>query len=318
MRILHLDAGYEMRGGQWQALRLLEGLAGSGTESTLLARRNTPLFETARQRGLRVEPLGLARAAKLARQHDLVHAHDARSHTIAAVVGGGPLVVARRVAFPIGGAEFRANGSPAGLGQRASAWKYGRAERYIAVSEFVRSVLRAGGVAEERISVIYDSVPVFPLAARENMKSAWPARVLAPANLADPRKGASLAIEASDRAGAPVRLSADLERDLPGATLFLYITHCEGLGSAALLAMSAGVPVIASDTGGLREAIRHRENGILVENTPEAIAAAIRELLDNRDFAARIAANGRQTVLDRFTVERMVRRTIDVYRQVLA
>jgi len=166
--------------------------------------------------------------------------------------------------------------------------------------------------------VIYDSVPVFPLTVRENMESTHPARVLAPANLADPRKGASLAMEASQRAGAPVQLSTDLERDLPGATLFLYITHCEGLGSAALLAMSAGVPVIASDTGGLREAIRHRENGILVENTAEAIAAAIRELLDNRDFAARLAANGRQTVIERFTVERMVRRTIEVYRQVLA
>ena len=33
MRILHLDAGKEMRGGQWQALRLIEGLAAAGVES---------------------------------------------------------------------------------------------------------------------------------------------------------------------------------------------------------------------------------------------------------------------------------------------
>ena len=38
MRILHLDAGKEMRGGQWQVLRLVEGLAAQGVESTLLAR----------------------------------------------------------------------------------------------------------------------------------------------------------------------------------------------------------------------------------------------------------------------------------------
>jgi len=318
MRILHLDAGGQMRGGQWQVLRLLEGLAGSGVESTLLARQTAPLFEAARRGGLRVEPLGLARAAKLAREHDLAHAHDARSHTIAAVVGGAPIVVARRVAFPIGGGELRANGSPGGFARRASAWKYARAARYIAVSEFVKSVLRAGGVPEERISVVYDSVPVFPLAEQESMEFARLPRVIAPANSNDPCKGASLAIEASARAGAPVQFSTHLERDLPGASLFLYITHSEGLGSAALLAMSVGVPVIASNTGGLREAIRHRENGILVENTPEAIATAIRELLDNRDFAVRIAANGRQTVIERFTVERMVRGTMDVYRQVLA
>ena len=33
MRILHLDAGREMRGGQWQVLRLIEGLAAAGVES---------------------------------------------------------------------------------------------------------------------------------------------------------------------------------------------------------------------------------------------------------------------------------------------
>jgi len=42
MRILHFDAGKEMRGGQWQVLRLIEGLAAAGVESTLLARENAP------------------------------------------------------------------------------------------------------------------------------------------------------------------------------------------------------------------------------------------------------------------------------------
>ena len=43
MRILHLDAGKEMRGGQWQVLRLIGGLASAGVESTLLARSGAPL-----------------------------------------------------------------------------------------------------------------------------------------------------------------------------------------------------------------------------------------------------------------------------------
>ena len=47
MRILHLDAGREMRGGQWQVLRLIEGLAGAGHENLLLARRGSPLFDAA-------------------------------------------------------------------------------------------------------------------------------------------------------------------------------------------------------------------------------------------------------------------------------
>jgi hypothetical protein len=293
MRILHLDAGKEMRGGQWQALRLMEGLAAAGVESTLLARRGGPLFEAARRRGWPVEPWGLVRTMLLARRHDLVHAHDARSHTLGAIAGSGRLVVARRVAFPIG-----------------SPWKYRRARRYLAVSEFVKSVLMAGGVPEEKIAVVYDGVPL--------LDPARGSTVLAPANADDPRKGAPLALEAASLAGVELKLSSDLARDLRHAAVFVYITHSEGLGSGALLAMSAGVPVIASNVGGLPEIVRHGENGLLVENTPQAIAAAIGKLLGDTAFARRMGDAARRTVMERFTVDHMVRRTMEVYRQVLS
>ena len=293
MRILHLDAGKEMRGGQWQALRLMEGLAAAGVESTLLARRGGPLFEAARQQGLRVEPLSLLRTMLLERRHDLIHAHDARSHTLGIMASTGRLVVSRRVAFPV-----------------RSRWKYLHARRYLAVSEFVKSVLVAGGVREEDITVIYDGVPL--------LDAARGSRVVAPANADDPRKGAPLAVEAATLAGVELRLSTDLERDLRDAAVMVYITHSEGLGSGALLAMSAGVPVVASNVGGLPEIIRHGENGLLVENTPQAIAAAVRQLLDNPALARRMGEAARRTVMERFTVDQMVRRTMEVYREVLA
>ena len=50
MRILHLDAGREMRGGQWQVLRLLEGLAAAGHE--VLSRGGAPLEAQARSASL--------------------------------------------------------------------------------------------------------------------------------------------------------------------------------------------------------------------------------------------------------------------------
>ena len=293
MRILHLDAGKEMRGGQWQALRLMEGLAAAGVESTLLARHGAPLFEAARQRGLRVEPLGLVRTMLLASRHDLIHAHDARGHTLGAMVNSNWLVVSRRVAFPVG-----------------SRWKYRRAQRYLAVSEFVKSVLVAGGVPEEKIAVIYDGVPL--------LEPARGSSIVAPANLSDPRKGAALALAAASLAGVELKLSAHLERGLRNAAVFVYITHSEGLGSGALLATSAGVPVVASNVGGLPEIIRHGENGLLVDNTPSAIAAAVRELLGDPALARRLGEAARRTVMERFTVDQMVRRTMEVYRQVLA
>lgn len=291
MRILHLDAGREMRGGQWQVLRLLEGLASAGVESTLLARRDAPLFAAARKQGWRVEPLGLTRALGLLRVHSVIHAHDARSHTLGAFLRRIPLVVSRRVAFPVG-----------------SRWKYGRARRYLAVSEFVKQMLMRGGVPEEKIAVVYDGVPVLEVAH-------GPA-VLTLANNGDPEKGAPLVEEAARLAGVVLKSATVLERDLQDAAVFVYVTYSEGLGSGALLAMSAGVPVVASRVGGLPEIIRHGENGLLVENNAAAIAAAIREVLDHPDAARRIGAAARHTVMQRFTIDHMVRHTMEAYRQV--
>ncbi len=292
MRILHLDAGRAMRGGQWQVARLIRGLTAEGVESTLLAPRDTPLYLAARQEGWRVEAFGPARAIALAGRHDLVHAHDARSHTLAAFLHT-PAVVSRRVAFPV-----------------RSRWKYARPRRYLAVSEFVKRVLMEGGVPEDKISVVYDGVPV--LAPAEGQA------VLAPSATADPEKGTGLALEAARLAGVPMELAVDLERDLGRARLLVYITHSEGLGSAALLAMSAAVPVIASNVGGLAEIIRSGQNGILVNNETAQIAAAMRRVLGDSALAHRLGDAGRQTVIQKFTEAHMVRRTMEVYRQVLA
>jgi hypothetical protein len=293
LRILHLDAGRELRGGQWQVLRLVEGLAAAGVESTVMARAGAPLYEAARKRGWRVEPLSLGRAAIVARRYDLLHAHDAHSHTVGAIARGGALVVSRRVAFPIG-----------------SRWKYNRARRYVAVSEFVKSVLVEGGVAEEKISVVHDGVPL--------LEPSHGTKVMTPAYRDDPQKCAPLVEAAARLAGIYLHpCTTDLESQLSEAAIFVYISHSEGLGSGALMAMSAGVPVIASRVGGLPEAIRHRENGLLVDNSAAEIAAAIDELRANPDLARKLGAAGRLTVMERFTVEHMARRTMEVYRRVL-
>src|ERR1700726_2516582 len=150
MRILHIDAGAEMRGGQWQVLRLIEGLRAAGHASDLLARAGSPLFREAERRGIGVHPLSLLAVARRSRAADITHAHDARSHTIAILAGGARVVVSRRVAFPI---------------QRnlVSRWKYRRASHYVAVSTFVEGVLLAAGIPPTRITVVYDGVPMQPL-----------------------------------------------------------------------------------------------------------------------------------------------------------
>jgi len=298
MRILHLDTGREMRGGQWQALRLMERLQAAGVASTLLAREGGALLEAARTRGLAAEALGWARLAALAGKHDLVHAHDARAHTMAAVAGGrAPLVVSRRVAFAV----------RRGL---VSRWKYRRATRYLAVSEHVARVLAEAGVEADKVSVVYDGVPLLPVTEGT--------RVVTPASGGDPLKGAALAMEAGRRAGVKVEVSSNLEEDLRTTGVFVYVTRNEGLGSGALLAMSAAAAVVASDVGGLREVIQDRVNGMLVENSPSAVAGAIRELAEHPESARSLGLVARRRISERFTVDRMVLETMEVYRQVLS
>lgn len=284
--------GREMRGGQWQVLSLHRGLLARGVRSVLWCAREGPLYAKARSEDLPVEPLQWRRPG----QFDVVHAHDARSHLLASLFTGARIVVARRVAFAI----------RSGL---LSRWKYRRAERYLAVSHYVKKVLVEGGVAPERVAVVYDGVemPTQPAQGRA---------IIAPA-LSDPAKGTDLVQRSAALAGVPVRLSPDLMRDLPTAQLMVYLTRQEGLGSAALLAMAHGVPALASRVGGLPEVVRDGETGILTANEPGQVANALRRLADDSDYCALLGRCGRAMVERDFTNDHMVERTLAQYHEVL-
>ena len=297
VRVLHLDSGREMRGGQWQVLYLLRGLRESGWDSTLLARRQAPLYSRALEERFDVRPLSLVSVIREAGRADLVHAHDARSHTLALAARGTPLVVARRVAFPVRRSLL-------------SRVKYQWPRRYIAVSEFVRRGLLEAGVSEDRITVIPDCAAVMACRAAVDL-------VVTPL-FEDRAKGTGLVRAAAAMAGVDVRYSQDLAADLARARLFVYITYSEGLGSAVIQAMAAGVPVVASRVGGLPEVVEDGVTGLLVGNRAEEIAAAMKTILADPALAARLGAQGRQRCERLFALSAVVARTIQVYSEVIA
>ena len=126
------------------------------------------------------------------------------------------------------------------------------------------------GVEPERISVVYDGVP------RMEQRRTGATDFIAPAT-DDPMKGAALTMLPPNRRTFRCD-SAATSAGLLSARAMVYISRSEGLGSAALLAMSSGVPVIASRVGGLPEAVEHEVTGLLVDNSVDEIAGAMRRL----------------------------------------
>ena len=280
MRTLHVDSGRELRGGQWQALYLIERLS----DAVLLARAGSPLFAEAARRNVDVRALSFRALAAGARQADLVHVHDARGHTMAAITGVAPLVVSRRVAFPV------KHGFLSGR-------KYARATLYLAVSNYVAARLMDAGVPGDKIRVVYDGVPI-PEPSRPQ-----PGRVVA------------LASKPVEIPGVSVELTTDLWRDLSTASVFVYNSDMEGLGSAALAAMACGVPVIASAVGGLPEVVEDGKTGFLVRDGN--FQEPVRRVLEDAVLAAEMSRAGRARVQREFSVEGMVEKTMRAYREVL-
>jgi len=280
VRTLHVDSGREMRGGQWQALYLIERLA----DAILLARTGSPLFQEAARRKLDVRALTFRALAAAAKQADLVHVHDARSHTLAAIVGGPQLVVSRRVAFPVKRGFF-------------SLWKYAQAALYIAVSKYVAARLMDVGIRGAKIRVVHDGVPI-PEPGRPQT-----GRVIA------------LASKPVEIPGISVDLTTDLWRDLSTASVFVYKSDMEGLGSGVLAAMAAGVPVVASSVGGLPEVVESGKTGFLVSDGD--FSTPVRRLLEDAGLATRISQAARERVQQEFSVERMVEKTVQAYGEVL-
>jgi len=113
-------------------------------------------------------------------------------------------------------------------------------------------------------------------------------------------------------------LAGDLGGFFVSLDVFLYLSRAEGLGSAILLAMAYGLPVVASRVGGIPEIVRQGETGLLVgENWSQELPAAVGRLLDSAALRSDLGSAARKFVLEHATADRMVEKTMTVYEEVL-
>lgn len=106
----------------------------------------------------------------------------------------------------------------------------------------------------------------------------------------------------------------DASELLGGLDVFALPSWTEGMPLAVLEAMAHGRPVVATPVGGTPEVVVEGETGLLVPpRDPDALAAALRRLLADRELRVRMGEAGRQRVAERFTAEAMTRRILELY-----
>jgi glycosyltransferase involved in cell wall biosynthesis len=106
----------------------------------------------------------------------------------------------------------------------------------------------------------------------------------------------------------------DIADVLAAADVVVLPSLSEGFPFVLLEALAMGCPVVASRVNGVPELIEDHTTGLLVPpRDPQALAAAIREILSDPTAASKMGAVGRAVVRERFTVNRMVADTTAIF-----
>ena len=358
MRVLHVESGKHYYGGARQVAYIIEGLAGRGIENELAcptgAAIATEVGKSAQVHELPMRgdlDIGMAfRLLKLiqAIRPDIVHLHSRRGADLwggmAAHMAGVPCILSRRVDNP----ESRWQ----------VALKYRLYDHIITISEGIRQVLLSEGLTPQHVSCVRSAVDATPYLAPSNREAlqrefGLPAIACVIGMVAQliPRKGHRYLIDAVDtlkteypdlrvlmfgrgplhdeleseiaRRGLASIISltgfrTDLPRWMGALDILAHPADMEGLGVSLLQASAAAVPIIASRSGGMPEAVLDGKTGILISpgNTGE-LTDALRRLLDAPDLRRRLGQAGRERILAEFSVEAMVDGNLAIYHKVM-
>jgi len=291
----------------------------------------------------------LARLLRLAAAADVVHGHSSKAGFLARVAAAARGRSARCLFTPHGWSFWSATGGAARayleLERLAARW----CRLIVAVSEHEREAGLAAGVGRpEQYRVVGNGVD---LARFRAAPAPVPGRVVMVARIAPPKRH-DLAVRAlalvrrrvpeaellvvGDGPGRPalerhsrelgltcaVRLlgtRSDVPDLLASASCVVLASDYEGCPLSVAEAMAAGVPVVGTAVGGVRELVAEGETGYLTPpGDAEALARAIERVLCDRERARRLGAAGRERARRELGRERMAARVAALYEELLS
>lgn len=281
-------------------------------------------------------------------QFDVIHSHASHAHGVAflACVGmrAKPLrVVSRRVDFPVSTNRFSALKYHRG------------ADLYLAISSGVKKALEEGGVPRGKIRLVPSGIDLDKFKTVVDNSYVKPEFRIAPdapvvgnvAALAPHKSQADLILaakivtakipEAKFLIVGEGKLKKQLqslieEKGLEGSvrltgfredpleimstfTCFVLSSRLEGLGTSVMDAQAMGIPVVATETGGVPDIVQHDETGLLVPpGDPEKLAEATIRLLEDAGLRQRLTANALAQSRG-YDYHNMVYKTLDAYQE---
>lgn len=109
---------------------------------------------------------------------------------------------------------------------------------------------------------------------------------------------------------------SNVEQLLATSDVFILLSEFEGLPLSILEAMRAGLPIIATDVGGVREAVT-AENGFLVHKEDfVTLKEAIQQLVEDEELRSKMGAKGRELYEKKFTFDNMMDKTLAYYKSI--
>lgn len=359
LRILHSEAATAFGGQEHRIFKEMIAMRERGHHVELVCQPQAQLVQRMRDQGFTVHTVpmggvirfiqgvlkirGILRAGKF----DVLNTHSRKDTLIAGLAGrlaGTPLIVrTRHLANKVGS-------------MLSYTWL---PHRVTTVSDHVRKYLIERGVSPERIATVYSPIVLPPPVAQSTLRSELGldehAVIVICVAVMRAAKGHRELLQALQPLmqtrpdvhfvvvgnGSPVfeqtqAYAAELglqdrvhmlgtRRDVPnllaGADLFALATRQEASGTVFVEAAASGLPVVATDVGGVSEMMRRDETGFLVQlDDHQALQHALARLIDDAQLRRRMGEAGRRMVWDEgvFSTERLALSTEAIYRKWLA